>query len=159
MKDLSIPLGAPILDIEALRKQFIHHEFDRKIFDITPQAIVAFSIACGEEAPRFTDPSHPDFQAPPTFPSSLMRGPQMPADFPKIEGLSLNAGKAMEIHQPIRPGVLTGRSHLHDIYTKTGRSGRMIFLVSRMLFCNANNEPVATADSRQVIREKPTTVS
>ena len=156
MKELSIFEGDSILDIEALREQFIHHEFDRKTFDVTPQAIVVFSRACGEEAPRFTDPSHPDFQAPPTFPSSLIRGPQMPADFPKIEGLSLNAGKAMEVHQPIRPGVLTGCSHLHETYTKTGRSGQMLFLVSRTRFYNANSEPVATADSRQVIREKPT---
>ena len=27
---------------------------------------------------------------------------------------------------------LSGRTHLHDIYDKSGRSGRMIFLVSRM---------------------------
>ena len=50
---------------------------------------------------------------------------------------------------------LTGRTHLHDIYDKTGRSGRMVFLVSRMEIFDANGTHVATSDSRMVIREKP----
>ena len=81
----------------------------------------------------------------------------MPPDFPKLEGLSMNAGKAMMLHHPVRPGTLVGRSHLHDIYAKTGRSGRMTFIVQRMEFFDPDGTLVATSDSRQVIREKPTT--
>ncbi|MEM7250067.1 MAG: MaoC family dehydratase N-terminal domain-containing protein [Pseudomonadota bacterium] len=143
------------VDIEALRDRFLNHEFEAREFEVTAQDIITFAKACGESAPRFTDPADPNFQAPPTFPSTLMRGAQLPEDFPTLEGLSLNAGKAMALHHPIRPGRLTGRSHLHDIYTKTGRSGRMIFIVSRMEFFDATGELIATSDSRQVIRSKP----
>ena len=50
--------------------------------------------------------------------------------------------------------TLTGRSHLHDIYTKTGRSGRMVFLVTRMELYDGDTH-VANADTRTVIRERP----
>ena len=34
---------------------------------------------------------------------------------------------------PVRPDIkLTGKTHLHDIYDKKGRSGRMIFIVVRL---------------------------
>ena len=58
---------------------------------------------------------------------------------------------------PIRPGVeLTGRTHLHDIYRKTGRSGQMTFFVTRMEIYDHAGTQLATADTRVVIREKPT---
>jgi len=51
--------------------------------------------------------------------------------------------------------VLTGESMVHDIYTKTGRSGRMIFIVSRMELTDQDGTKVAVADTRIVIREDP----
>ena len=41
-----------------------------------------------------------------------------------------------------------------SIYAKTGRSGRMIFVVSRMELFDESDDKVATADTRLVIREK-----
>ena len=68
----------------------------------------------------------------------------------------MDGGKAVECIAPVKPGIqLTGRTHLHDIYAKSGRSGRMIFLVSRMELYDDDGEHLATTDSRQVIREKP----
>ena len=72
------------VDIAALRRQFLEHEFDAKTFEVRADAIVDFAAACGEQAPRFTDPDHPDFQAPPTFASTLMTDRQVPPDFPKM---------------------------------------------------------------------------
>ena len=67
----------------------------------------------------------------------------------------MDAGKGVEPLAPIRPGqTLTGKSHLHDIYTKTGRSGRMIFLVTRMELFDESGTHVANSDTRTVIREK-----
>jgi hypothetical protein len=43
---------------------------------------------------------------------------------------------------------------LHDIYTKTGRSGRMIFVVSRLAFYDEDGNHLANSDSRIVMREK-----
>ena len=68
----------------------------------------------------------------------------------------MDGGKAVTCIEPVRPGVqLTGRTRLHDIYTKSGRSGRMIFLVSRMQLYDEDGTHLASTDSRQVIREKP----
>jgi acyl dehydratase len=67
----------------------------------------------------------------------------------------MDGGKAVECFAPVRPDTtLTGRTHLHDIYDKKGRSGRMIFIVVRMELYNDANEHLVTTDSRLVIREK-----
>jgi hypothetical protein len=143
------------IDIAALRTQFLGHEFDAKAFEIEAEEIIVFARACGEQAPRYLDAEHPDFQAPPTFTSSLMTNRQMPEAFPSIDGLTLNAGKSLELLKPVRPGRVTGRSQLHDLYEKTGRSGRMVFIVSRMALYDDDDTLLALSDSRQVIREKP----
>ena len=56
-----------------------------------------YARACGELATRYTDPQHEDFQAPPTFASSLQRGRGLPPDFPKMPGLGMDAGKAVAV--------------------------------------------------------------
>jgi hypothetical protein len=57
--------------------------------------------------------------------------------------------------RPVPAGVpLTGRTHLHEIYDKSGRSGRMIFLVSRMELFDADGNHLATNDARMVIKER-----
>ena len=143
-------------DIEALREQFLNREFDEVTFDIDGTRVAEYAKACGEVAGKFTDPGDPDFQAPPTFVSTLVGGRSMPADFPNLGGMGMDAGKFVEWMAPIRAGAtITGKSHLHDIYTKTGRSGRMIFLVTRMELFDADGTHLANADTRTVIREKP----
>ncbi len=143
-------------DIEALRERFLNREFDARTYTVTPEQIVDFAVTTGELAPRYTDPGHPDFQAPPTFPSSFSAGRQLPPDFPRIGGLGMDAGKSVAPKKPIRPNVeLTGRTHLHDIYAKTGRSGRMVFMVARTEFHDPDGELVAIADTSIVQRERP----
>jgi len=67
---------------------------------------------------------------------------------------TFDAGKAVMPQRALRPGAkLVGRSHLHEIYEKTGRSGRMIFLVSRMELYEGG-ELASIVDSRMVIRER-----
>lgn len=144
------------LDIEALKAEFQGKVFDTKHFELKAADLAVYATACGELAPRYTDPTHPDFQAPPTIATSLSPGQRMPEGFPKIAGLGMDAGKAVCAMHPIRPGVtLTGRSHIHDIYTKTGRSGRMVFFVIRMEVHDPDGTQLAWADTSVVIREKP----
>ena len=141
-------------DIEELKEKYLNREFEERKFEIIADEAVEYAIACGETAPRFTDPAHPDFQAPSTYPSRLA-GRATPADFPNLGGMGMDAGKGVEPLAPIRPGqTLTGKSHLHDIYTKSGRSGRMIFLVTRMELFADDGTHVANSDTRTVIREK-----
>jgi len=144
-------------DIDDLRERFLNHVFDEQTFSISADSCAGFAVACGELAPCFTDPEHPDFQAPPTFPSTFRTHHHRPPDFPQILGLGMDAGKAVHSYKPIRPEQeLTTKTHLHDVYQKTGRSGRMIFVVSRMEVFDADGELLAAADARQVVRERPT---
>ena len=142
-------------DIKALRERFLGREFDEVTFVIDGARFAEYAKVCGETAPRYTDPAHPDFQAPPTFVSTLVGGRSMPPDFPNLGGMGMDAGKAVQWKAPVRAAAtLTGRSHLHDIYTKTGRSGRMVFLVTRMELRDAAGTYIANADTRTVIRER-----
>jgi hypothetical protein len=146
-----------VLNIEQLREQFLNQVFDEQVFELTPQQIVDYAAACGERAPRYTDPDDPDFQAPPTYPSSFRPTRRLPEGFPRLPGLGMDAGKSVAPRLPIRPGIkLTARTHLHDVYSKTGRSGRMTFMVTRMEIYDPDEVQLAAADTRIVIREKPT---
>ncbi|MCB1686779.1 MAG: MaoC family dehydratase N-terminal domain-containing protein, partial [Pseudomonadales bacterium] len=109
-----------LLDLDALRAQFLNKEFDAKEFRFDAAQLADYAIACGERAPRYTDPGHPDFQAPPTFATSLRPDRRLPDGFPKLPGLGMDAGKAVAPLAPIRPDTtVTGRSHLQEIYAKT----------------------------------------
>ena len=142
-------------DLESLRSRFLNKEFDEVTFELEAGRMAEYSITCGETNPKFTDPTHDDFQAPPTFVSTLVGGRQLPGDFPRPAGVGMDAGKFVEWKAPIRGDVtLTGKLHLHDIYTKTGRTGLMIFLVTRMELFDGDTH-VANAYTRTVIREKP----
>ena len=144
------------LDVDVLKEEFLHKVFDEKVFSFTSAQLADYAVACGESAAQFIDPEHSDFQAPPTIATSLQPGQRMPTGFPKVAGLGMDAGKAVTPIAPIRPDVqLTGKSHMQDIYTKTGRSGRMVFFVIRMDVFDPEGCLLASADTSVVIREKP----
>ena len=140
-------------DIEELRTKYLKKDFDVKEFPIIAEKTIRFAELCGETADRFLDPNHKDFQASPTFVGSLAGSKLLPSDFPRF-GIGMDAGKGIECFSPVIPGnVLTGKTHLHDIYAKTGRSGRMIFIITRIEFYNSERH-LANSDSRIVIAEK-----
>lgn len=142
------------MEIDQLKRDWLNQDFDEREFEAKAEEIVAFATAAGETERRFTDPDDPDFQAPPTFAARFHGRRMLPEEFPQI-GMPLDAGKAVMPQRPIRAGAkLLGRSHLHDIYEKSGRSGRMIFLVSRMELYEGD-ELAAIVDSRMVFRERP----
>ena len=144
-----------MVDLNELKANFLNTEFDRKNFVLEPDQLVTAASTSGETRPQFTEPEHPDFQATPAFLCSLASGTHLPIDFPALGGVPMDGGKAVECFAPVRPGVtLTGRTHLHDIYDKQGRSGRMIFIVVRMEVYDDTEKHLVTTDSRLVIREK-----
>jgi hypothetical protein len=146
-----------VVDIEELKKQFLNAEFDSKNFELDAEKLLVVAKTSGETRAEFTDITHADFQATPAFLCSLASGRHLPIDFPSLGGIPMDGGKAVECFKPIRPGQpITGKSHLHDIYDKQGRSGRMIFIVVRMEIFDAQEVLLAISDSRLVIREKPT---
>ncbi|MFU8814323.1 MAG: MaoC family dehydratase N-terminal domain-containing protein [Pseudomonadales bacterium] len=145
-----------MVDIDALKARFLNLEFDRKDFILDADKLATVATLCGERLPEFTDPAHPEFQASPAFIATLAAGRHLPMDFPSLGGIPMDGGKAVTCIRPVPAGQpLTGRTHLHDIYDKSGRSGRMIFMVSRMEIYNGAGDHLATNDSHMVIREKP----
>ncbi|MGV0036461.1 MAG: FAS1-like dehydratase domain-containing protein [Candidatus Azotimanducaceae bacterium WSBS_2022_MAG_OTU7] len=141
-------------DIEEIRGKFLNHDFDEKQFAIEPETTIEYARLCGETADRFLNTDHEEFQAPPTFVTSLSGSRMLPKGFPRF-GIGMDAGKGIECLKPIRPGsIVTGKTHLHDIYTKTGRSGRMIFVVTRIEFYDSEGNHLANSDSRMVMKER-----
>lgn len=143
-----------MVDLEALKQEWVGVEFHRADFEIMEQQVLDYAEACGDTDPRYSDRSHPDFQAHPLFVGCLgnTRDSMTPKRFPDLgEIRNIDGGKSVEIHGPIRVGDrLSGRSQIADIYAKTGRSGTMVFIVHRMDFVNQHDEKVATVDLRQI---------
>ena len=144
-----------MLDIDELKARFLNLEFDSTDFVIELDNALTVARMSGETRPEFTDPAHPDFRATPAMLASLASGRRLPIDFPTLGGIPMDGGKAVTYLHPVKPGTpLNGRTHLHDIYAKSGRSGRMIFMVSRMEIRDRDGNHLATSDSHMVIRER-----
>ena len=144
------------IDVAALRDQFLDKVFDEYVFMLDAEKLVQYAKSCGETASKYTDPNDPDFQAPPTIASSFNPRQDYPDNFPSFEGLGMDAGKSVELERPMRAGEeITATTALHDIYTKSGRSGRMVFFVNRMTMKNPKGEILGSSDTSVVIREKP----
>ena len=144
------------IDVDALRDQFLHEIFDEYVFTLDAEKLVQYAKSCGETASKFTDPSDPDFQAPPTIASSFNPTKDYPDSFPSFEGIGMDAGKSVELEKPLRAGEeITATTTMHDIYTKSGRSGRMVFFVNKMTMKNQKGEILGSSNTNVVIREKP----
>lgn len=142
--------------IAGIKKEWIGRQFDVAEFKIKEHEALEFAGACGETEPRFTDPQHPDFQAPPTFTAKFVSRRILPEAFPRIGARGFDAGKTVVAHAPIRPGqTLTAHSKIADIYEKTGRSGSMVFIVHRMEFRDPKGELVSVVDWRMVRQPDP----
>ena len=145
-----------MIDLEELKKDFLDEEFDSKEFRLDAEKVVIAAVASGETRSCFVDANDPNFQATPAFLCSMASGRHLPIDFPSIGGLPMDGGKAVTCHAPVPCGeTITGKTRLHEIYDKKGRSGRMIVVVARMELFNSDETHLATMDSRLVIREKP----
>jgi len=139
------------IDVKKLKEEWCGWEFDSVDFEITAKPMVEFAAACGETAGHFTDPDDPDFRAVPTYTSRFHGSRAMPERFPIKSHQGFDAGKSVEVLNPLRPGdTLTAKSEIHDIYEKTGRSGGMLFVVHRMRFSNQKGEPISVVDWRLV---------
>ena len=138
--------GAPEVDLEEVRAEFLGKPFDYATFTMKGETMASFAKACGETAPHFTDPSAPDFRAVPNYTTRFHGTRAMPEGFPKL-GLPFDGGKTVEALAPIRGGdVLTASSEIADLFEKSGRSGKMTFVVHRMRFTNQDDELVSIVD-------------
>lgn len=133
-----------------LDRSAVGSEFDRTILAaITEEEIREYASFTDE--PIAVDAA--GVIAPPSF-VLRMRGKRfMPRNLPDLGRSGFDAGKDMEMGVAVRPGdVLTTVSTVHDLYEKTGRSGRMTFLVLRSVITNQRGEAVAVIDQRMMFR-------
>jgi hypothetical protein len=145
-----------MVDLDELKSKFLNTEFASRDLQIDADNLLASATASGEARAEFIDPAHPDFQATPAYLCSISSGRHLPIDFPSLGGIPMDGGKAVERFAPVRAGIpLSVKAHLHDIYDKKGRSGRMIFIVVRTELFDEANTHLANIDSRMVVREKP----
>ncbi len=143
------------MDVSELKEKWTGWTFDEVRFEIEAEALSEFSLACGETVPRYTDPNDSDFQAAPSYAARFHGRRQMPEGFPVDLATSFDGGKSVEWKAPIRPGdSVVARSHIHDIFEKTGRSGGMMFIVHRMEFSNQDDQLVAIVDWKMIQKLK-----
>jgi acyl dehydratase len=142
----TLPLG--------IDRSLIGAEFDSSTSDpVTAEEIRQYASAIGDRHPAWTGD---DPIAPPTF-CVKFRGNRFfhPALPPKAFLRGFDAGKDIEFGVPIRAGDVIHTSNvLHDVYEKTGRSGSMIFIVSRQTMTNQRGEIVAVIYSRFMLRAR-----
>jgi acyl dehydratase len=143
-------------------------EFDRSIlgkefvlgmFQVTEDMIQAFAQAVGETSPQYVEPeaakhtASGGLVAPPIF-YDVFRADQLPDPKVQFGRVSFNAGQRCEFYAPIRPGdTITMKARIADVYEKTGRTGKMVFIVRETTYESQKGEKVAVVTQSQVRRE------
>jgi hydroxyacyl-ACP dehydratase HTD2-like protein with hotdog domain len=135
----------------------IGNEFDSSTSaPVTGEEIREYAASLGETHAAYFGP---DPVAPPTF-CVRFRGnrfshPGIPA---QAFRRGFDAGKDIHFGAPIRAGDVIHTSNvLHEVYEKTGRTGSMVFVVSRQIMTNQRGEVVARIDSRFMLRPEEET--
>lgn len=131
-------------------------------FEVTKEQIIAFAKAVGETNPLYLDEGtaknsrYGNLIAPPTFYSVFRTAPGLD---PKVQfgTTGFNAGQHCEFFEPIRPGdTITAQSQVADVYEKTGRTGRMVFILRRTAYTNQHGQKVAVVEQSYVRRDMGT---
>ncbi|MFA7248488.1 MAG: MaoC family dehydratase N-terminal domain-containing protein [Dehalococcoidia bacterium] len=143
-------------------------EYDRSVvgreipvgrFEVTHELINGFCEAIGQQNPLYTDEAfaaqgpYGGIIAPPGIAQAVRMDP---APNPRVQfGRSpLMAGQRHEYYLPVRPGdVIEGFAQVKEVYEKTGRSGRMVFVLRRTRYANQHGEDVAAVETTSVHRE------
>jgi acyl dehydratase len=137
------------VDRGLIGKEFEHSRSE----PITAEEMIRYARACGETDPRYLEDG-PDLIGSPTFAITLKREKYFPDGVSRdLLFRGMDAGKDVEIGVPVRPGdVLSGVGTLHEIYEKTGRSGKLTFMVLRQVVTNQRGEMVAVIDQKMMFR-------
>ena len=131
-------------------------------FPITRDMILAFAACTGETHPLYSDEekarasAYGGLIAPPTFCNIFIEGFRRPDIKLAFGDTGLFASQAIEPLAPIRAGdTLQATTKLENVYAKTGRSGKMVFVVWQTRFTNQKGETVVVLRDAFVRRNKP----
>ena len=83
----------------------------------------------------------------------FLRGPD-----PKVRSGNTNlgymAGQDIEYFEPIRAGdTISARAQVTNVYAKTGRTGKLVFVVHRTTYSNQHGRTVMVVESSNVRSE------
>lgn len=127
--------------------------------EITHEQIAAYCESTGDTNPLYLDAAaakagpYGSIVAPPGLLQALIQG-RAPDPKVKYGNTQFMAGTRLEYYAPARPGdTITGYASIKEVYQKTGRSGRMVFVVSRTRYANQRGEDVAAHESSVVHRQ------
>ncbi len=138
----------------------VQFEYDKSVvgvdvelgsFEITPEQVKAYCQALDDTNPLYADGA----LAPPGIFSSVSFGRGQALDA-KVQfgNTTFMAGNRMEFHQPVRSGrTYHAKTQVKEVYSKTGRSGTMVFVVRRTEFTDEEGNLVAASEQSQVHRE------
>ena len=149
-------LGGDALEYD---RSVVGHEVLVGRFAVTRELIAEFCEALDQTNPLYTDEAfaaqgpHKGIIAPPGIVQSVRM--DQPPD-PKVQfgDTSIMAGQRHEYYLPVRPGdTIEGFAQVKEVYEKTGRSGRMVFVVRRTRYANQHGEDVAAVEQTTAHRE------
>ena len=145
------------MDLDKLKADFVGRAFDTTEFVVKPEDVLTFARCCGETDPRYSDPEHPEYQAPPTFCARFVGRRSMPEEFPKDQFRgAFDGGKLVVSHAPVPVGeTIVATSQIADVFRKTGRSGAMTFIVHRMEFRDRAGTLLSTVDWKLIQKDRP----
>jgi acyl dehydratase len=122
-------------------------EYHIGTFPITREMILEFAKATAETHPIYCDEAwataseYGSLIAPPTLCNLFVDGLKRPDIQLTFGNVGLFASQAIENVSPIRPGdTLEAKTYLKEVYEKTGRSGKMVFVVWETRFTNQHGD-------------------
>ena len=143
-------------------------EYDRSVigkeilvgkFDVTREMIADYCAALDQTNPLYTDEAfaaagpNKGIVAPPGIVQSMRMDPPPDAKV-KFGNNTIMAGQLHQYYLPVRPGdTIEGFAQVKEVYEKTGRSGRLVFVVRRTRFANQHGEDVAAMEQTMAHRE------
>jgi acyl dehydratase len=143
-------------------------EFDRSAlgaesapvtYDVEKGAIRKFVEAIGDEDPIYYDEKAAQaagfktIVAPPTF-LCTFRAQELPDLNIQFGRVRLNGGNEYEYHLPVYAGdTITVTAKYADISERSGRSGKMVFVITELTFRNQHGEVVAKGRNTGIMRE------
>ena len=143
-------------------------EFDRNVlgvesapvtYDVEKGAIRKFAEAIGDEDPIYYDEKAAQaaglktIVAPPTF-LCTFRSQELPDLKLQFGRVRLNGGNEYDYYKPIYAGdTITLTAKYADVSERTGRTGRMVFVITEITFTNQLGEVVAKGRNTGIMRE------